>query len=308
MDKKSIDTIQRFLCEDAVHYDFSDDCIKDSEYKKKEGYDKYFAYRTQNASTRDPDSNSILLQEIYKVLWPEMINIDYMTSNGKITSDTMTSIQHTLGKYFSDTFPNEVIEYMKKNPRQRNVSAIMCKNMFEQFGSVKKALNNNKNLEHFISVYHTIGNYVPVPKGFNAARSGPGVSSSYDYWDLSLMKIKEVFDLKEDSEIRMNVAFHPISQLLHSEEKIQAIQNCLSWLNAYSSWNDFVEKNFFQDYVDKDGEVIPFCEGHSWNAGCNEVAEYDMFFENAWKRIETRSQRMIEKLNDIVGKDILTSL
>lgn len=70
------------------------------------------------------------------------------------------------------------------------------------------------------------------------------------------------------------------------------------WLNDFSSWNEFVEFNFFQDYIDENGEVIPFCENHSWEMNCNEISDFDEFFENAWQRIELRTQRMIVALEE----------
>lgn len=286
--------IKNFLLEDAIHYDFTDNCTKDNDYIEKKGYDKYFAYRTQK-SAGDPDSCSKLLQDIYKVLWPELINLDYLVSNGKIISDTMTSVQYTLGRYYSDIFPNESIQYMKENPKQKFVSSLMCKNMFEQNENVNNTLKSNTNLEHFISVYHTIGNYSPVPKGFNVARSGPGASSSFDYWDLTLMKIKQYYDFRKEAKGAIDKALLQVIQLLHREEEIE---NCFLWLNFYSSWDEFIMSNYFQDYVDKNGEVVPFCKGHSWNSGCNEVNDYDEFFENAWRRIESRSKRMIDALKE----------
>lgn len=65
-----------------------------------------------------------------------------------------------------EAFQNEIEEYKKQNPKQRHISSLMCKNMFEQFENVKNTLEANSNLEHFISVYYTIGNYSPVPRNF----------------------------------------------------------------------------------------------------------------------------------------------
>lgn len=224
------------------------------------------------------------------------MNLNYMVSNGKIKSDTMTSVQYTLGKYYEEAFQNEIKEYKKQNLKQKHISSLMCKNMFEQFENVKNTLEENSNLKHFISVYHTIGNYSPVPRNFNGSRSGPGVSAAFDYWDLTLMKIKQFFDLRGESKMINPEALFPVVQLLHCEN---TIENCLLWLNAYSSWDEFITTNYFQDYVDKDGEVIPLCKGHSWETGCNEVKNFEEFFENAWKRIEARSKRMIGELEKI---------
>lgn len=293
--------VKEFLEKDSLKFDFSDDCdyTKDSSYKSMSGFTKYFAYKTLD-NVKDPDSNSTLLQEIYKVLWPELEQKDYMRGKGWIHSDTMTSVQHTLAKYFEATFPNEVKEYLLNNPRQRFVSVRMCKSMYEQFSTVSSYLDSNADLKQFVSLYHTLGNYSPVPTGFNVARSGVGYSSNYDYWDLTLMKIKKYFDLRKKTFLKRADDVNQIAILFHYEE---TINNCMKWLDGYDSWNDFVEQYFFQDYVDDEGEVIPFCTGHSWKDGCNEVGDYDEFFKNAWNRIEARSNRMISALKKKLEKN-----
>ena len=293
--------VKEYLEIDSLNFDFTDDCTKDLNYKNMNGYAKYFAYKTQN-NVNDPDSYSDLLQDIYKILWPGLEQKDFMKGKNRIHSDTMTSVQHTLTNYFKATFPNEIEEYMLNNPKQKFVSAKMCKAMYEQYNTVSSTLDSNADLKRFISLYHTLGNYSPVPTKFNVARSGVGYSSSYDYWDLTLMKIKKYFDLrKKNLSSQLADAVNQIATLLHCAEPInnccaETINNCLKWLDGYGSWNNFVHENFFQDYVDNEGEVIPLCVGHSWENGCNEIGNYDEFFKNAWNRIEARSNRMINAL------------
>lgn len=195
MRDKEMEKIKKFIKDEPIKFDFSNECTKDLEYVKKEGYEKYFAYKTQK-NIGDPDSKSVLLQDIYKVLWPELFEKNYMNGEKWLKSDTMTSVHHTMAKYYDVKFPKEVERYMSENPRQRFISPQMCKNMFEQYESVKAQLIKNKDFEHFVSVYHTLGNYSPVPSLFNMARSGPGCTSSYDYWDLTLMKIKNIMILE----------------------------------------------------------------------------------------------------------------
>ncbi len=288
--------IEEFLKEDVLKFDFTHDCdyTRGDDYKLKDGYEKYFAYKTLN-NVKDPDSSSELLQKIYRVLWPQLDAMEYMRGGKWIRSDTMTSVQHTLSRYFEDMFPREIYKYMTEHRNQRFVSARMCAALFEENETVKNNLTLNDNLRHFVSVYHTLGNYSPVPTGFNVSRSGVGFASDFDYWDLTLMKIKEYFDYRKGPKPEIGSDVHQIVVLLHCEE---IIFNCIQWLDGYGSWKEFVEVNFFQDYVDENGEVIPFCKDHSWKAGCNEIMDYDEFFGNAWKRIEARSERMVAALKD----------
>jgi hypothetical protein len=280
--------------EERLNYDFSDDCdyTRNSDYKKIKEYEKYFAYKTLKG-VGDPDTSSQLLQEIYKILWPELMdeNHDYMRDKEWIRSDTMTSVQHTLSKYYEEIFSDDVKDYKKKHPKQRYISVNMCKEMYEQYDSVSTIMNENKKLKQFISDYHTLGNYCPVPTGFNVARSGGW--GTYDYWDLTLMKIKGYFDKRPQPKAQMADDITQIAMLLHCDEMMS---NCLKWLDGYENWNEFVEKNYFQDYVGENGEVIPFCEGHSWEN--NEISNYNAFFSEVSKRIEKRSKKMIKALEE----------
>lgn len=276
-------------------YDFSDDCdySRNQTYKQLSGYEKYFVYKTAS-NIKDPDLDSVLLQDIYKTLWPDLEEKEFMTDKKWIKSDTMTSVQYTLAKYYEKNFPNEIMEYKEKNKRQKWISVNMCKTMYEQYESVRRNLEENNELKRFVSIYHSLGNYSPVPVGFNAARSGIGYSSNYDYWDLTLMKIKQYFDFRKQQSIEVPKAVLPIAELFHVDK---VIKNCAMWLDSYENWSDFVEKNYFQDYVDEKGEIIPFCEGHSWSNGCNDIIDFGMFCKNVCDRIDARSKRMIDALN-----------
>lgn len=286
-----------YKLDELVEYDFSNDCTTDEAYIEKKGYDKYFEYKTTPKSKiDDPDSSSKLLQEIYKSLWPELINQPYMLSGKHICSDTMTSVQYTLNKYYEADFTDEKRNYKEKYPRNKG-SAVMYANLYEQFPKVRETLDQDEELEKFIAVYHTLGNYSPVPYGFNAARSGRG---AFDYWDLTLMKIKEFYDSRNEEKIINAIpTLDIIFQLLHDEKII----SCVNWLNSYSSWDEFVKRNYFHDYVEglddengKAGDVIPFCKNHSWEAGCNNISDYKEFFKNAAQCIEKRSERMLKAL------------
>lgn len=294
----TIKGIEKFLKEAPESYDFSDDCTMDESYKEKEGYDKYFEYH-KNSRIGDPDLKSTLLQDIYKVLYPKLLSEEYMISQKGMYSDTMTSAKYTMNKFYRDKFVEDCRKYrsMVGNPRQ-HISILMCNNMYEQFPDVKRRLNDEENLKKFISLYHTLGNYTPVPVGFNVARSGGG---AFDYWDLTLMKIKEYYDSQNNLEV--------LKQLLRCKDEA-AEKNCILWLNRYHTWDEFIKCNYFQDYVEgfensdagKAGNVIPFCKGHSWE--CNEISDYDEFFKTVAECIEKRSKRMIRELKNKLAENV----
>lgn len=274
-------------------YDFTNHCLNEKEYIDKEGYVKYFSYR-EYTKKKDPDTESQLLQEIYKLLWPELINKEYMIDKAWIKSDTMTSAQNILSQYVQQKFPEEIKDYKLKYPRQR-MSSKMCQALYEQYPSVQKNLEDNIELKKFISLYHSIGNYTPVPKQFNVPRSGPGFDTTYDCWDLTLIKIKAFFDLKYCTQRDKRTIV--IEELLHTADKIE---NTTLWLNSFSSWEDFVDKNYFNIYVDENYELVDFCDGRSWNN--TKITDFDKFLKSLNSAIESRGKKIGEiieqKLNE----------
>lgn len=306
-----------YLQNDPLHYDFTDDCTDHPEYQRKKGYDKYFIYRCPKPEGKgiypaadtviednyqrygkigDPDSESKLLQNIYTQLWPEIKEqeSEYRINNKNwIYSDTVISIQTTLNNYIGKEMPELLKEYGVKR-----VSNKMCIELYETNPTLKELLNKSEDLLHLVTVYHTLGNYIPVCYGFNMARSG--YYGSHDYWDLTLMKIKEYYDKRAVQSGFQDLRCRPevkIMELLHCDRGLIC---CYQWLNRYEDWKDFINKNFLQDFVDIDDRPIPLCKGHSWEEP--QVKNFEEFFKNSWQIIEKRSARMIKMLEKKVCK------
>lgn len=305
--------IMDYLENDPLYYDFSNDCTESREYKEKRGFEKYFIYHSPKPEGKeiypaavsvigrnyqrygkigDPDSESKLLQNIYSCLWPEIKKrkSEYMinSSNGWIYSDNMISAQSTLNSYIGKQLPEILKTYNVKR-----VSKKMCLELYESNSAFRKLLDESEDLAHFINVYHTLGNYIAVPFGFNISRSG--FCGSYDYWDLTLIKIKEYYDAKiaqSGCEASLVIPELKIMELLHCDRKVLC---CCRWLNSFEGWSDFINRNFLQDFIDSDNQQpIPLCEGHSWD--CPQVQNFTEFFKNSWKSIEKRGVRMIKML------------
>lgn len=307
--------IKNYLQNNPLHYDFTDDCTYSADYQMKKGLEKFFIYRSPQptgkeifpiaasviernfelyGSIGDPDSASSLLQKIYSLLWPEIKEQkkEYMLSKcGWICSDTMTSVQTTLNAFIGNKMPEVLKQYGVKK-----VSSKMCIELYESNASFRKLLENNENLLRFIADYHTCGNLIPVPYGFNVARSG--YFGSHDYWDLTLMKIKEYYDTKTVfdgfGDSFMNPAIK-IMELLHCSNEVIC---CCRWLNSFVGWEDFICRNFLQDFVNEDNQPVPLCTGHSWD--CTQILDFDEFFKNCWQCIEKRSIRIIERLRKMI--------
>lgn len=263
--------------------------------------------------TRDPDASSYLLQDIYKELWPQLVEQEFMKGSRKwICSDVMTSamyrLQAALRKIINaDTTPEnkdqkEIIEKIreihigcqKRYWWSKNRCILVAADLGEKF--YKLVDKNYSNMASFLNKSHTIGNFCPVPKGFNTARAGAGV---YDCWDLTLMKIYEWYKEEADeSKDRILI------ELLHHEkdpEKYKECRdNCREWLEwfgkkenkikeEYDGWQNFVEMLFMRDYVDDNYVVTPFWTGHGWGKGkTRELPENNVEINKALKKITDR--------------------
>ncbi len=316
-------------------YNFAEDTQgedwKQKDYGKIENpYEKYFVYRAseyekahekfllddeeirkkildfcENAKeyrTKDPDSSSKLLQQVYKKLWPEFFEKSYMTDGeGRIASDTMTSAQNKVNKIMQCFLKDKQLGsiYKEKKAYASTKSSIELTAVMGEYFH-QKLHTTCPNLKMFLELYHTIGNYCPVPAGFNKARSGN--FANYDYWDLTLMKIREWFYNRDD---KFNDQLLE-SQLLHDEGNWK---NCKSWLNKFEKsrekngkdgWHYFIDTLYMQDYVDDNYHVKPFWEGHSWRniALPDDLKQINKALETINMRIAMRSIRIISALGE----------
>lgn len=281
-----------------------------------------FVEKSKELLLKDPDNSSEMLQEIYKILWPIITKKQFMkNSDFWIASDTMTSVQYSL-KAATSIYKYRMNEDFTKiyirgktpwNNREPGISTnvgieLAANDITTHFCELLK--KDYPHLEGFISSYHTIGNYCPVPSGFNVPRSNGG---KYDYWDLTLMKIYEwycTYDDKIDEDKRDNLIQYG---LLHGRG---AALNCKKWLESFGrgkiGWYNFVNTLFMQDYVytDDDEEVKsnqksyyepkPFWEGHNWENIALPIDKCDEFFETVTDRILNRGKRMVETLKELL--------
>lgn len=299
-----INLVEYLSDERNIVFDFTRDNDCESYLLINNPIDRYFAYKSSKKSiigscykeaselakinvekykkVGDPDLSSELLQNIYKLLWPQLCNKEYMLNNNWIQSDTMTSAQNTFNVAIETLIETESEREFRKSYGIRNrVSNSYCIELYikDREGIIERIMQIPGECS-FLNLYHTLGNYVAVPKLFNSARSGR--YASHDYWDLTLMKIHEYF--LENNIVR-------IEELLHGKG---STQNCKKWLDDFGSgefgWKNFIDVLFFQDYVDTDYNVIPFCSGHSWNHP--NITDCPEFFINVSRLIFLRGKRM----------------
>lgn len=255
----------------------------------------------------DPDAASFKLQEVYRVLWPNISRQPYMLSGEWIQSDTMTSAHQRVNDYMQYMEDSRAAEgrdsVFHRNGRQR-YSELFALNMYCEdaekfvramdFSDQARKSEPAYQLSDFLRLYHTAGNYCPVPFRFNAARSGH--YASHDYWDLTLIKILEYYDSDQSNEAAIQILS---KDLLHGKGDGLC---CKAWLDYFGSgragWARFVEENFMTPFVDENKNPIPFCKDHSWEN--TKISDFAEFFENVCSMIEARGKIIAEKYDEAV--------
>lgn len=313
-----MENIEEFLSmQNAELWDFTNDCECEEYIKIQNPIDKYITYKTlsidekkkteykeaqelviitkrQIKGVSDPDTGSNLLQKIYKTLWKDIVEKNYMTYKGKIQADTMTSVTNSLNQYFENKVESkeEKIARGKNNLSKYYITELYARNPQEFIERLEK----NENLKRFIAIYHTIGNFIPTPHLFNSARSGIG--AKHDYWDLTLTKIHEwyISDNLEDKDETLKL-------LLHTEDiNSEVVRNCRNWLKDYGNGKEgfekFIKDNYLENFVEN-GIPKMFCN-HTWEKPEIPENEFDEFFENVNKLIVERGIKIIKKLGENV--------
>lgn len=316
-------SVLEWILGEEIYYDFVEDTIGDIDslnlYKQLPNvFEKFFSYRAEmyekehdellnetykktveifvqnakNYKTNDPDQFSNLLRKIYIHLWGEVFLVNYCNC-----SDTMTSAQTLLSKCiecsrkrddFRKIYKGEKIVRVTKNS---SIAMAACN---EQIGLYEALGEEFPQLGRFLSLYHTIGNYVPVPEGFNLPRSNAGKK---DFWDLTLMYIHKYY-MSDNIEEKKTIVK---CQLLNNHKKSNPT-NVILWLSRYGEgkkgWEEFIRFNFFHDYVDEDYEVVPFWEGHGDNNLLlpTDSEALNTGLETICGLIEKRGQRIVDTI------------
>lgn len=281
--------------EDIVDFDFSNDVLQNIKTRNKDFNEQKEKYLSNNINplvkyqmyktyfSIDPDSNDGLLKDIYKEIWDNnMLKYCSSDNNERYYSDTLTSVQGLLSKYYLCTCEDEWKDYKRsKNNRVRYFSVNVFKDMLLNIDKYPnfKQIFSEKDVINFIKYYHTLGNYMPVPKGFNTARSG--MIASHDMWDISLEKIKKYYTPKSEISAPSN-SLEAVLELFHVKD---TIYGTISWLNSFDSWENFVDKNFLKEenghknYVDKNYNINKLAN-HDFSNPSLDKTEYLPYFKN----------------------------
>lgn len=291
---------------ELADFDFMEDTMK--KYSDLKGQndivDLYIMYKDGKF---DPDLKSQLLQDIYGSLWNDITDKWFMKIDGWIQSDTMTSAQNFINKGM-ELYDNDETHNNGKRlsdiegcwlANQKHYSTEFMKRVYKSGESEKeflKAVFEKYGLDELIATYHTIGNFCPVPCYFNGARSGG--YASHDFWDLTLMKIREYYLCDNSTEKVSRIIG---DELLHHNGNALA---CKAWLDEFGNgiigWKNFVKFHYFDNYVDKDYNVIPFWEEHDWdhNSISNDTKKFTEAIQEITRRIKSRGEIIIAAIKE----------
>lgn len=252
----------------------------------------------------DPDSNSKYVQDLYNILWDKN-RFDEVLKGSKICGETLNSTNITLNKYYE--YIESDIEkedrqnnYKTKNGKIQNISIMFLLSRYyneEQSGTLN-VIKNNKIITEFMNIYHTIGNFMPIPENCNAPR---GRSIIKDYFDINLYCIKKYIDTKDKMWVRRIMESDLRKEMSHSSKKY------IQWLDKYNTFNDFIETNYLQDFCDRDKD--DYYPRELWKdhfVNIDDLSEYNAlpknadqcldYFESATNMIKLRSERLIKEL------------
>lgn len=306
---------------EVVQFDKEDEITKFNVYEASgefgvaaEEIGKLYAKYKYNYNDKEADSCS-LMQEIYDKLWNKLWDkeiLSHYRDKVKLYGDTMNSCNITLNKLFSEKkeyilqsanlTQDKKQELEKVTGWSKRASILLYVNDKKKYDEIINLYNGAKK---FLTVAYTLGNFIPVPKVFNNSR-GYKNKKIEDYWDLTLLAIYNWFMEQTKKPIVYNINLIDVVQSEENETACGEWLNCFRDDNGILSWDDFVEKNYLQDFVksnesnngNKYGMPEELWDGH-FNGDVLPTKEDDFsqFFINASEWITKRGEKMVDELN-----------
>lgn len=140
-------------------------------------------------------------------------------------------------------------------------------------------------LTKFAELTHSIGNFIVLPYEFNCFRGkNQGIC---DYWDITLRRIKEYYDLKEQQSPNL-ADFITKNHLENFDTTIK-------------TWHDFIEKYALQPFVNKNDEIVELWDGHlDSSITPKKIEEFKQFYTRTNQAIIERGKILTERLNKIL--------
>ncbi len=209
------------------------------------------------------------------------VKYELLSGNTSYRGDTMTSIWTTLKEYIK---------------LKTGISSINENDTWEMFILREyKKINLSFHAGEFLELGHSIGNFIPVPQGFNVGRSNWG---KWDYWDLTLYQIYQWY---KDNNVRPDYYNNQALEMLfrNDRNKQTSIEHCMLWLKSFETWENFVKQNYMESFVDKKGIPKRFFKNHSLSYPIpRTIKEFEEFFKTVNECISKRGKEIINVLKE----------
>ncbi len=306
-------------------FDFTNDTAYGSYYiDEKSIWKRYFLYKN-GVGADDPDSKSYRLQQIYRKLWGDD-QPDYMMDGyTHKKTDVIHNALYKRNTYESNvkirticadtlntptTVLNGILACVGMNSVKKQTIYYLCSgcddNQLERIikayekdsGILKKRPSLVDSIIEYLKAWHLLGNFMPVPVGFNCGR----YLSTMDFFDVTLKLIHDWYWYGDE-----NNTLDTLITCKTQIEKEIAMENTRKWLSSFmvddkASWHIFVEKNYLEAFVEKKengeyGNPKEFWTGHfSSKSMPQNIDEYKQFFLNATRWIIERNNDMYDRM------------
>lgn len=163
-----------------------------------------------------------------------------------------------------------------------------------------KSIANEDFIKEYQIVHHTIGNIIPIPEGANYGSPGGKKDNYFD----KLTFIKKCFEMKEQKvEIISPEEISKIEDRIKNNRflgprNFPKGNKCVLryWLykqKYYKNWNEYVEKNYLQDFVDESYKIKDLNGCEKWLI--------DAILKRGYRIIENKviKNTQLEKLKEI---------
>ena len=241
--------------------------------------------------------------------------------------DTMTSIQYCLKKHIA-------LLWKELNEHPKLLEDEVYKNFYALFNGLSNRgllFSDIGNWDDVFYKYSTliwevlddeikiflsksawsIGNFIPMPIYINPSRND--VSGTIDTADTLLWNIYIYYQLKGNETAQKE----HVQRILNGKYKNEAIENYIRWLDFFKTWDNFVEQNCLQDFVQNFGHKKYGCPyslktNKIINCPINEkyipmatsYNESRNFFKTLNEKILKRNQRISSKVKKILYERI----
>lgn len=171
--------------------------------------------------------------------------------------------------------------------------------IFNQINRFHVRENLQNEMEEYAKWVHTVGNFIPVPHLYDGRNSGTFNAVRYaatkDFWDVTLYWIYRWYQEGCNREI--------LGKLVGNNRN--NIRACEYWLKRFENWEQFVEKNYLQDFVyntecnvEKYGMPKEFWEGHLRDGSdiMPDLEEAKQFLRTVPGLIEMRGRRIAREI------------